>query len=583
MLGNIRNILFLLLVVVLSGITHNAVAGDTLSYNDQRRYDYFFMEGLRQYHAGKYDAAFDLLNHCREINPKGAETYYLLAMFQRELGKDSLAMDYLQKAVMLRPSNVTYREQLAQHYINMRQFDNAIQAYEGLYQTDKSRSDVLEILLQLYQQQKNYDKMLTCIQRMEQIDGNSEELTLSKVRVYELKNDKKAAYNALKQLAAEHPYDPNYQVMLGNWLIQNRRAKEAFQLFKTALEDEPNNAYALTSMYDYYQAAGRKADADALAEQILVNPKVAFDAKPTLVRALVQQSEAAGDDSIKLLKLFDKVLAANPTDTNMYAMKVAYMTIKKMPVDSINADLRRWLKVAPDNAAARIQLLQNIWPAKDWDEIIRISKPATEYNPEEMAFYYFLGLAHFQKDENDEALDAFRRGVSEITPASNPDIVSDFYAIMGDILHQKGRSKEAFAVYDSCLQWKPDNYGCLNNYAYYLSEEHGDLRKAAEMSAKTVKAEPKNATYLDTYAWILYRSERFAEAQIYIDQAVANLDSTQHNSVIFDHAGDIHERMGDHEAAVGYWMKAMEGGGDKAVLEQKIRPKAIVKPKKHRK
>lgn len=568
---------------MLACVARPAMGQDTLSGDPGRSYDEIFLEGLRLYHADKMDSAFIQFNRCVALNPQGAEAYYMLSMFRNELKQDSLVMNYLQKAVQLRPANATYRERLAQYYINARQFDKAIEAYEQLYRTDKSRTDVLDVLIQLYQQQKNYDRMLACIARMEQADGNSEELTLSKVRVYELKNDKKAAYNALKQLAAEHPYDPNYQVMLGNWLIQNRRAKEAFQLFKTALEDEPNNAYALTSMYDYYQAAGRKADADALAEQILVNPKVAFDAKPTLVRALVQQSEAAGDDSIKLLKLFDKVLAANPTDTNMYAMKVAYMTIKKMPVDSINADLRRWLKVAPDNAAARIQLLQNIWPAKDWDEIIRISKPATEYNPEEMAFYYFLGLAHFQKDENDEALDAFRRGVSEITPASNPDIVSDFYAIMGDILHQKGRSKEAFAAYDSCLQWKPDNYGCLNNYAYYLSEEHGDLRKAAEMSAKTVKAEPKNATYLDTYAWILYRSERFAEAQIYIDQAVANLDSTQHNSVIFDHAGDIHERMGDHEAAVGYWMKAMEGGGDKAVLEQKIRPKAIVKPKKHRK
>lgn len=583
MLGNIRNILFLLLVVVLSGITHNAVAGDTLSYNDQRRYDYFFMEGLRQYHAGKYDAAFDLLNHCREINPKGAETYYLLAMFQSELGKDSLAMDYLQKAVMLRPSNVTYREQLAQHYINTRQFDNAIQAYEGLYQTDKSRSEVLEILLQLYQQQKNYDKMLTCIQRMEQIDGNSEELTLSKVRVYELKNDKKSAYKALKQLADEHPYDLNFRVMLGNWLMQNQKAEEAFKLFKSVLTAEPENGYALSSMYDYYRAADKKAEAGELAERILTNQKIAPQSKTTIIRQIIPQSEAEGGDSTKVLQLLDKVLFVNPADTDMYAMKVAYMTLKKMPTDSISAELRRWLKIAPDNAGARMQLLQNEWPKKDWDEIISLCKPATEYNPEEMGFYYFLGMAYFQKDENEKALDTFRRGVSEITAESNPNIASDFYAILGDLLHQKGNSKEAFAAYDSCLQWKADNYSCLNNYAYYLSEENIDLHRAAEMSAKTVKAEPKNATYLDTYAWILYKDDRFAEAKIYIEQAIANLDSTLHNNVIYEHAGDINERMGNHAAAVDYWTKALKSGGDKAALEQKIHPKVIVKPKSTRK
>ena len=82
-------------------------------------------------------------------------------------------------------------------------------------------------------------------------------------------------------------------------------------------------------------------------------------------------------------------------------------------------------------------------------------------------------------------------------------MVSDFYALMGDILQQKGNTNEAYAAYDSCLQWKDDNIGCLNNYAYYLSLENKNLSKAEQMSYKTVKAEPKNSTYLDTYAWIL--------------------------------------------------------------------------------
>ena len=81
--------------------------------------------------------------------------------------------------------------------------------------------------------------------------------------------------------------------------------------------------------------------------------------------------------------------------------------------------------------------------------------------------------------------------------------------------------------------------GCLNNYAYYLSERGERLTKAEEMSFKTIKAEPKNSTYLDTYAWILYMEERYAEAQIYIEQAIQNMDETQDNSVILEHAEKI--------------------------------------------
>ena len=103
--------------------------------------------------------------------------------------------------------------------------------------------------------------------------------------------------------------------------------------------------------------------------------------------------------------------------------------------------LKHVLTISPDNAAARIQLIQAQWPKKKWDDIISLCKPAMEYNPDEMAFYYFMGLAYYQKDQQDKALDTFRRGVGEINSQSNPDIVSDFYAIMGDILHQKGKRR----------------------------------------------------------------------------------------------------------------------------------------------
>jgi Tfp pilus assembly protein PilF len=62
------------------------------------------------------------------------------------------------------------------------------------------------------------------------------------------------------------------------------------------------------------------------------------------------------------------------------------------------------------------------------------------------------------------------------------------------------------------------------------------------MSFKTVKAEPKNATYLDTYAWILYMLGRYSEAKIYIDQALQNLDESIDNSVIQEHAEKIKQK-----------------------------------------
>ncbi len=145
---------------------------------------------------------------------------------------------------------------------------------------------------------------------------------------------------------------------------------------------------------------------------------------------------------------------------------------------------------------------------------------------------------------------------------------------MGDILHEKGRNDEAFQAYDSCLQWKPDNTAALNNYAYYLSVENKNLTKAEQMSYKTIKAEPENSTFLDTYAWILFQQKRYEEAKIYIEQAIRS-DSTL-SGVVKEHAGDIYAQTGDMEKALDYWQQSLKGGNESATLKKKIQLKKYI-------
>ena len=393
-------------------------------------------------------------------------------------------------------------------------------------------------------------------------------------------NDKKSAWNALKTLSDEHPSDLNYRVMMGNWLMQNDQPKEAYKIFTAALKEEPDNAYVQASMYDYYRATGEEDLAKQMLENIVISPKTETESKATMMRQAIQRNEQEQGDSTQILELFDRILAASPKDADMAEMKVAYMSLKNMPDSVVKSGLQGVLAIAPENAGARIQLLQMALADMNWDETIAICEEGTLYNPDEMPFYYYLGLAHYQKNDHDGALDAFRRGVSQITPQSNVEIVSDFYYFMGDILYSKGMEEEAMAAYDSCLQWKDDNIACLNNYAYYLSVKGRELQKAEQMSYKTVKEEPKNSTYLDTYAWILFMQERYAEAKIYIDQAIAcDTDSVQ-SGVIIEHAGDIYAMNGDIGKAVEYWQKALDTGVDSPLLPRKIRERKYLKSNK---
>ena len=546
-----------------------------LDYNTSQRFKYFYLEAINQQNKGNYAAAFDLLNHCQEINPNAAEVYFMRSAYYSMLKNDSLMVADIERAAALNPTNTTFMERLGQIYIGMGKFPQAIETYEKIFANTRDRDDVLNILIQLYDRQKDYDNMLRTIDRLESLEGSSEEITLARMRVLALKGDKEAELAELKSLSEKHPNDMNYHVMMGNWLLQNDRADEALKEYDYVLKMEPDNLMAQMSMLDYYRNVGEDSLANDLQEKMLINEDTPINSKMTLMRKVVADNEQEGGDSTQVLDLFHRILAKPQKTTDMHELYAAYMTLKKMPQDSINQALRDALEIAPDNAGVRLELIQAEWSKKNFDEVIRLSRAAQEYNPDEMAFYYFMGLAHFQKDERDEALNSFQRGVAQINESSNKEIVSDFYAIMGDILHEKGREKEAYAAYDSCLQWKPDNIGCLNNYAYYLSEQGKDLQRAEQMSYRTIKAEPQNSTYLDTYAWILFMQERYEESKLYIDQAVQN-DSTV-SVVILEHAGDIHAKVGEMDKALDFWRKARDNGSDSKVLIRKIKLRKYLK------
>ena len=552
-----------------------AVTRRVLSYNDEQRFKYFYLGAVDQQMKGNYAGAFDLLNHCQEINPDAAEVYFMRSAYHALLNNDSLSLADIQKAAELNPQNNVYLERLAGAYIGSGKYDEAIEAYEKLYANNHDRDDVLNVLIRLYGQQKDYDNMLQTINRLENLEGSSEEITLARMRVYSLKGDKQAELAELKDLSKKHPNDMNYRVMMGNWLLQNELPADALKEYEFVLAQEPDNLMAQMSMLDYYNAIGQDSLAAELQEKLVVSPSTPLNSKMTLMRGIVNSNEQQGGDSTEVLRIFRHILAQPQKTSDMWELQAAYMSLKQMPQDSIDNSLRGALEVAPDNAGVRLQLIQSKWKEQLFDDVISLCKPALEYNPDEMAFYYFLGLAYFQKDEKDKALHTFQLGVSQINSESNKEIVSDFYAIMGDILHEKGREQEAYVAYDSCLQWKDDNLGALNNYAYYLSEKGKDLQKAEKMSYRTIKAEPKNSTFLDTYAWILFMQERYEEANIYIEQAVQN-DSTV-SDVILEHAGDISAKLGNMKKAVEWWEKARDAGGNSKVLIRKIKLRKYLK------
>ena len=560
----------LLLVVTL-------VASAVVAQDERRRYDDFFLEAICQKEKGNHDAAFDLLTHCVQIDSTRSEAYYYLARYYDYLKNKDKALAYSEKAALLEPDNETYLETLANSYVARRQYDKAIDVMERIYGMNSEREDVLSLLVQLYEQQQDYEGAIRSLTRLETMEGKSERLSMAKSELYTRKGDKKAAISEMKQLADQYPNDQNYRCLYGTTLYMNGQQKKALAIYADVLKIEPDNRGAQMAMLSHFNEINDTVQSHIWLERMLMNKNATTQDRVMLLRQVIGESEQSGGDSTQVLRLFHRVLSLPQADADLAIFCATYMNLKKMPSDSISPVLEHALTLEPTNAAARLQLVSYAWQAEDRDRVIALCQDARQYNPDEMAFYYYQGIAYYQKDQLDQALNAFQNGIGVITAQSDPAIVSDFYAVMGDILHQKGLSREAFVAYDSCLVWKDDNIGCLNNYAYYLSELGEQLDKAEQMSYRTIKAEPKNATYLDTYAWILFMQKRYSEAKIYIDQTLQY--DTDTSAVLLEHAGDIYYQAGDTAQALSYWQQALERAEKEDDIRNDRRPILIRKIK----
>jgi Tfp pilus assembly protein PilF len=124
------------------------------------------------------------------------------------------------------------------------------------------------------------------------------------------------------------------------------------------------------------------------------------------------------------------------------------------------------------------------------------------------------------------------------------------------------------SLFESLIHDEPDNYMVLNNYSYYLAERGEKLEQAKGWSARVVQNNPDNATFLDTYAWVLYKLHSFEEAERYILNALDK--GGENDPEVNEHAGDIQFARRSYQVARSYYKKAIILGGDKDKLEEKL-------------
>ena len=559
----------------------------SLSASDRARLDYIYQEATRQKLVENHSGAFDLLCHAYDICPDAPEVLYDLALYRLALRQDSLAERLFVRAAALDPQNTYYKEALASFYLQRRRTEEALPQLETLATLQPKRTDVLSQLVTIYSNLDRPADAIRTLDRIELLDGKMASVSYRKFALYKSMEKEQEAFAELESLCEEYPHEMSYRLAIGDQLLTAGRIDEAEKVYDEVRRTEPDNLGLKLSMLELYRQTEQDSLFRATRDSLLYAPKTESDTRAALLRDLI--SSEMKDDSIgrqRVEQAFARLDEAFPQDLALLQLRAAYLaTYDKSNDSAFVAVMDRVNELEPANTQALFYLIQYYAEHQDFEHLENICRRAVLTHPEELLCHYFLGVALYQQDKKREALAAFRAGIVQKNEDSRPAMVADLYSVMGDILHEMGSEREAYAAYDSCLVYQDDNVQCLNNYAYYLSLQETDLDRAEEMSYRTIRLQPDNKTYLDTYAWILFMKQRYSEAQIYIDRVCPPdsadaelLADPEISGVVFEHAGDIAACNGNLDQALRFWQLAQQAGGNglTALLPRKIKLKKYI-------
>ncbi|HJD91785.1 tetratricopeptide repeat protein [Bacteroides coprosuis] len=565
--------LFLLITLKVNAqekVEKDSVLLETLVGNEDRKYSYYFLEGMVQKNKGNLDDAYALFTHCIEIDPAKAEAYYQIGALNMNMNQLPDALTSFQKAVQLDSLNYWYNESFFfALYNSPENEEEAIKQLELMTHRFPDKSALQFQLLDLYAQSQDYDKIIAGLNQLERKLGKSEQISMQKFKVYLLKNEEKKAFSEMGDLVSTYPNDLKYQVILADLYLNNGKKKQALTLLNKVLEQDPDFPMAIYALANYYNETDQKEKYISELEKILYNPKAEMDLKLNLMRQYIFKAQ---EDTVQIMGLFEKAIELNPADDQIPMLYTQYLMSQKKEKET-KPVLEHILKLDPTNTPSRLMLLGMAIREDDYKKVIEICEGGILSSPGTIEFYFYLAIAYNQAEDYKKLLSTVSQALAVVDESTPKELISDFYALRGDGYHSLSQYDKLYEAYDKALEYNPTNSGVLNNYAYYLSIQRKDLSKAEAMSKKTVEAEPKNPTFLDTYAWILFELKRYTEAKVYIDAALEN--GGNESGVVIEHAGDIYFKLGEKEKALEYWIQAEELGAG-SMITSKIKKKKYI-------
>ena len=534
---NIKKIIVLLLSVILTG---NVVIGRNSDKKDASdiltmKARYYFMQGSLAAANGEMDQAYEYFKKAYEVDPG-----YLDASFNYGNQRLFVRNDTMQSNVELEKSR-----RMMQDYVDanpkdlyatqmygyiataLDTVDEAVRVYEKTYSLMPKETHLLQLLADSYMRSMRGKDAIGSLERYEAIEGKSKDVSLKKITILLAMKDTVAAIGEVESLVESNPRDPYSRILKGNLYEVVGNMDSVYKAYRDAEELAPGNGAVKMSLAQYYRNVGDSIMLDNMMYEALLSEEFELEDKLGILGDYLQKLIDDEGDKSRGDHLFAVLMEQYPHEPDVLEMSARYAGAKG---DFAGASEAIGYAIDMDGANEKYWLMLLSFELTDrrYEDAIKDYRRAKEHLEPSMQLKNLYAAAASMLEDADEAEKILSglleetdarlstpEGRSEVRKSLNYDglaWVSSLYCMLGDLYYKKGNEDKAFDEYENSLLFLSDNALTLNNYAYFLSEADRDLEKAKEMSRRSLNLTENNATYLDTYAWILYKLGEYSEA-----------------------------------------------------------------------
>lgn len=560
---------YIFLLLLLSGLaSFGQLTPIQNAAKDSNMVKQLFFTGLREKMSENYTAASTNFSKILSLDPTNDAAYFELANANLRLDKLSDAEINIKQAIKLNGKNQWYLRLLTEVYKRSNKLPALIEVFNQLiildsdndaYYFDKANAQFLSD--QAEEAKKTY-------QLIENKFGESKELTNAKRRFKQSANTPDS--DIVKLLEGNQADTKNYLYAAG-LLLQKGNDIEALKVLLKAQLLEPANFEVNLGLADVYRRQKNDDAAFASLKLAFESGEMPLTEKVKIIAALFSKLDQpiVAKNVTALSKL---VAEKNPSDAKALALYADVLYQQNKLPDAL-AQYQAALKQSEQIYAVWEQVINIHTLLGHYNDATKVADEALTIYPNQAGLYYYLAYALYKTNKFDDAQKNLKTALT--LNLDNKSFQAQVYALQGDIYINQNNFVSAKSAFENALAAEPDNYLIMNNYAYYLALKNDDLAKAANYAELAAKALPSNASVIDTYAFILFKQQKYGAAKIWIEKALQN--NSDKNSVYLERYGDILYLNGEKDAALTQWQKAKQAGNSSEILTKKINEKKYFK------